>query len=397
MKSFLVLSLAALAVVASRAQELYPNRVPDLISVCYKKEFSDRYVRMPQSIDNLIALIRKIEAHEDTALWSLSKMTATLLRRFRYDGIIDSEVTSEGLLPINRDQVETSKYSLQWDLYSGSASDFPEDALTQKEKCSLHWMLSYSVNRTQRAEEVPRVYIPNVRSMPVMDSSEGAEAEEASTDVERHHVDHHVVPELRQAVPETDMAAESSEESVENEEDQDESLQQANEASTEKSITSDSQEDDDAMWRRRRRQVDLAAAELPKSARPLELGIVHTSAGNVAPGIVLAGIVTGRDPQTAKLKNLIKDMTLQIPESAMARDVESPWVATLAGDLAQTALLKTSANEASVGPRAHWNRTYCPREAALESAEVSMMTNAEMYGGIDGLLMARHVQIWDNR
>lgn len=73
--------VAALAVVASRAQELYPNRVPDLISVCYKKEFSDRYVRMPQSIDNLIALIRKIEAHEDTALWSLSKMTATLLRR----------------------------------------------------------------------------------------------------------------------------------------------------------------------------------------------------------------------------------------------------------------------------------------------------------------------------
>ena len=146
------------------------------------------------------------------------------------------------------------------------------------------------------------MYIPNVRSMPVMDSSEGAEAEEASTDVERHHVDHHVVPELRQAVPETDMAAESSEESVENEEDQDESLQQANEASTEKSITSDSQEDDDAMWRRRRRQVDLAAAELPKSARPLELDIVHTSAGNVAPGIVLAGIVTGRDPQTAKVK-----------------------------------------------------------------------------------------------
>ncbi len=67
------------------------------------------------------------------------------------------------------------------------------------------------------------------------------------------------------------------------------------------------------------------------------------------------------------------------------------------GDLAQTALLKTSANEASVGPRAHWNRTFCPREAALESAEVSMMTNAEMYGGIDGLLMARRIENWDNR
>lgn len=67
--------------------------------------------------------------------------------RFRYDGIIDSEVTSEGLLPINRDQVETSKYSLQWDLYSGSASDFPEDALTQKEKVRVQYFSLCNIYR----------------------------------------------------------------------------------------------------------------------------------------------------------------------------------------------------------------------------------------------------------
>jgi len=136
MKSFVILSLvAALAAMVSRAQEPYPNRVPPLVSVCYRNEFSDRYSRMPHSMDNLIALIRKIEAHEDTALWSSAKMATTLLRRFRYDGIIDSEVISEGLLPISRDQIETNKYSLQWDLFPGSSLDFPEGALTQAEKC----------------------------------------------------------------------------------------------------------------------------------------------------------------------------------------------------------------------------------------------------------------------
>lgn len=79
----------------SRAQEPYPNRVPPLVSVCYRNEFSDRYSRMPHSMDNLIALIRKIEAHEDTALWSSAKMATTLLRRYSIANTLSSVFIKE--------------------------------------------------------------------------------------------------------------------------------------------------------------------------------------------------------------------------------------------------------------------------------------------------------------
>ncbi len=120
-------------------------------------------------------------------------------------------------------------------------------------------MLSYSVNQTRRAEEAPRMFIPNARSIPVMEASE----------------------------PETELATKSTEESVE---------------STDESSVSSGDDLEATLWRGRR-QVDLAAAELPKSDRPLELGVVHTSAGTVVPGIVLAGIVTGRYPETAKARD----------------------------------------------------------------------------------------------
>ena len=47
-------------------------------------------------------------------------------------------------------------------------------------------------------------------------------------------------------------------------------------------------------WRKRR-EID------EKSQQPLELGVVQTGAGVVAPGIVLAGILAGREPQTVKV------------------------------------------------------------------------------------------------
>lgn len=56
----------------------------------------------------------------------------------------------------------------------------------------------------------------------------------------------------------------------------------------------------------------------------------------------------------------------------------------LPGDIAQTALLRVPGEMDVIGPRGQWNSTFCPREYKLEKREHSMLTYAELYGGIDG-------------
>lgn len=73
------MTLVAMAV--SISAEPFPTRIRPNLAVCYQ-DLSDRYQRMPQSMDNLVALIRKIEAHQDTKFWDVTKMTATILHRY---------------------------------------------------------------------------------------------------------------------------------------------------------------------------------------------------------------------------------------------------------------------------------------------------------------------------
>lgn len=64
------------------AADPWPNRIPDNLALCYvNKTISDQFRRMPASIENLVALIRKVEAHPDTALWPIGKMASTLIHR----------------------------------------------------------------------------------------------------------------------------------------------------------------------------------------------------------------------------------------------------------------------------------------------------------------------------
>ena len=89
---------------------------------------------MPNSLDSLVALIRKVEAHPDTKLWTAGKMASTLIHRFRYDGIVDVGLVATGVLPIITEKVESDKFRMQWRLLPGDGADFPESSLTTEEK-----------------------------------------------------------------------------------------------------------------------------------------------------------------------------------------------------------------------------------------------------------------------
>ena len=62
---------------------------------------------------------------------------------------------------------------------------------------------------------------------------------------------------------------------------------------------------------------------------------------------------------------------------------------TSAGDIAQTALHYEGGSQDSIpqvlGPTGYWNCTYCPHEYSMPDRQsITAMTNAEIYGGIDG-------------
>ena len=66
---------------ASITAESFPTRIRPNIAVCYQ-DLTDRYQRLPQSLDNLVALIRKVESHQDTKYWDVTMMVSTLLHRY---------------------------------------------------------------------------------------------------------------------------------------------------------------------------------------------------------------------------------------------------------------------------------------------------------------------------
>ncbi len=101
---------------------------------------------------------------------------------------------------------------------------------------------------------------------------------------------------------------------------------------------------------------------------------------------MLAGLAAGLQPQSV---------------SWPAGQIDNGWGASLAGDVAQTALLKRK-DEPYVGPDGYFNSTLCPSEFYLRMrqdgyASYSHLTVAEINAGIDGLLMAEFSNEWQRR
>ena len=68
-----------------------------------------------------------------------------------------------------------------------------------------------------------------------------------------------------------------------------------------------------------------------------------------------------------------------------------------AGDIAQTALHYEGGSQSTapsvLGPSGQWNCTYCPQEYFLpDRDQITALTSAEIYGGIDGQSSCRNVQ-----
>lgn len=142
--------------------------------------------------------------------------------------------------------------------------------------------------------------------------------------------------------------------------------------------------------------IDVASNAI--SQCPVENGVVRTTWGSVSVGPLLAGIAAGIVQQTVTTRELLLLTRAHGRHSGRQQtqlSIDNRWAATLAGDLAEVALLQgPMTRDVNVGASGAWNSTAVPRWYFLSQRERLEMTDAEIRGGIDGLVLALHIQRW---
>ncbi|KAF0294728.1 N-acetylmuramoyl-L-alanine amidase [Amphibalanus amphitrite] len=323
--------------------------IPDNIYQCYKDEnyeLFNRANRQGMSIDQLIGLIEKLEHSSQAQNMSPQRITASLMRRFRYDGIIDQNVNSEMssyLEPYTVIQPENSKYQMMTRLVQLANANFPDEAFTLEERCTMHWMLSHSVNETEREDE----------------------NDYCARSFRRRR-------RRRRAARRYNSRSSSS----------------GSSAKTAGGFVSGNVVEEDA------------------SSCPLELGVIYSPYGTVAAGSLIAGLAAGLSEQDVSVEDTVGADTLtmqSLSDQQRRLQINNIWATTIAGDIAQTALHYEGGGQNNnapqvIGPTGYWNCTYCPHEYNMpDSDAISALTNAEIYGGIDGYLLGSQIYRWSKQ
>lgn len=143
-------------------------------------------------------------------------------------------------------------------------------------------------------------------------------------------------------------------------------------------------------------QIDLNSNQL--SQCPVENGVVRTTWGAVAVGPLIAGIAAGLEQQTVNIRSLLDQSTVHsgvFGQQTINLNVNNLWASTLSGDLAEVTLMQSPINSVvTVGAPGAWNSTAVPRWYFLSQRENLEMTDAEIRGGIDGLILGTNIQAW---
>lgn len=142
--------------------------------------------------------------------------------------------------------------------------------------------------------------------------------------------------------------------------------------------------------------VDVASNAI--SQCPVENGVIRTNWGGLSAGPLIAGIAAGLVQQNVATRELL--MLSKSPRHpSLVRQqmsIDNRFAATLAGNLAEVALLQgpIKRQEIRVGSVGGWNSTTVPHWFMLARREHNEMTDAQIRGGIDGLVIAKHIVEW---
>jgi len=493
----------------SYAQISARNTVPETVASCYRNTTAyNRYTRLPMHIDNLISIVRKIE--QKNPQWDTRRIARTLVNRYMFDGI-DFQPNAKpdfAFIPVTE---ESAKTGIIRSLIPIPLEEIlPTGTLDNDELCSLHWMLSHSMNSTARDEE--RGYYNPYNPNPF--NSQGGSVPSYDTGLNSNNNNNNNPPlggwrGKRSVLSEDGGFSESQEKNpldISNEEDpspQSPPAAVANEASAEEpiippsSVTSEEEtpaapvargrsfprDEDEKTTGGSKSARQISTNDPNKTRRPIETGVVYTKWGSISAGRLIAGIAAGLEPVTIPIGNFgspypsqpyggsnagsnpynpgqsynpapqpysgggssggsfpFRDSPnlggdgqgnafgnppqpqpnygsknqwagrkkRQVPGGISFQALQSIFGATLAGDVGQAAILNAKNQLPNIEvPRGVWNDTGCPREFILGAHPLpnqeiydpaqswSYLTEAEIRGGMDGLIIGMNIRRWD--
>lgn len=341
-------------------------------------------------IGQLIDLIRKVENSPYTRL-DLRSMAVQLTHRFRQDGIRRDPRTmaSEGVIPYTPAGPEFFRHTILLKmLIPGNAYNFPNASLTTAEQCALHFMLSSTVDDIQRNNEDSECSNLRNYETDVSGSSTGGGASGYRQPGGGGYSSGVSWNSRRYPQQSTRGPRRSRREAAAGLESDVEILDPTLEAEVNKA-----------------KYTNYA-----HSRCPIQGGVVFTPWGAVSAGTVIAGIAAGLVPQTVSTRDLAvaiqrsKYFTSRASRPGMSSadtlgSINNKWAATFSGDLAQVALLQgpQDPTRMAVGLPAGWTSTLEPKKYYLSQPVDGAMSEADVRGCIDGMLLGSNVNDWYSR
>lgn len=398
------LALLSLLIVGTIAQENAQTRVPDSLAECYRDPLLlVRDNRLPMTINMLIELIRKVE---DTPGLNqdIRTLAVSMIHRFRQDGIEREPrvVSSASVLPFSPSGFQFTKHRIiLQNLIPGNAFTFPNSSLTSLERCSLHFMMSSTIETAIRGDENVRCnQLSQMRALRIprnVDEVKKAKRDATNIDLDSNfEADTEYFADLKRFKRRGPKFGK-----LESEFDEDENVDipeeeipeegaEAPAAEEEYSDDGDTNVDINIGTRAEGGLIDVATNSI--SQCPVESGVIHSIWGAVAGGPLLAGIAAGLEPQVVRASNILKG---EFGDRQVSVQVDNRYAATLAGDLAEVSLLQGPVSpNINIGAAGGWNSTTVPRWYFLSQREQLEMTDAEIRGGLDGLILAMNIAAW---
>lgn len=125
-----------------------------------------------------------------------------------------------------------------------------------------------------------------------------------------------------------------------------------------------------------------------KSKCPIKQGVIKTRWGPIAPSRVFAAVAANLESQNVKFQRIEEVINNDLKNTTNETNtptntfVNTMWVSTVAGDLAEV-ILKQATENLIIGTDGFWNNTLLPKIYYLRTYDYQF-TNDEILGGIDG-------------
>lgn len=387
MPSTIVTYLILLFATTCIAQEITsPNAMPRVspaLQECYRRrELFERDNRLPMTPNMLIELIRKVEDSPGFTL-NIQQLATSLLHRFKQDGIIPANTgvninDQDDILQFSANGFNFPKHRVVLGrLIPGNANSFPNASLTIQEQCALHFMLSTSIETQVRGDEGQRCgQLAQYRSVRIPRDTEDVEMMKT--------------PEMASARKRL-LQKFGKYQNEDAEAPADDPVDDPEVANDEEAA-----EGDDLAAEQNTGLVDVASNAI--SQCPVENGVLQSPWGSFAGGTVMAGVAAGLERQQVMVRDLIGEDHMGQYRSARQSGiaVDNRFAATLSGDIAE-AVLRQAPSVIQVGAGGVWNNSAVPRWYFLSQRERLEMTDAEIRGGIDGLVLGTNILQWRDR